>query len=510
MKRRASGILLHITSLPSPFGIGDLGPSAFHFIDFLAQSKQSYWQILPLNPTSTAAGNSPYSSYSAFAGNPLMISPQQLVKDGFISQKEVQPVPHFPIQAVDYLSVTQYKNKIVDKTFRIFYTRLKTDYEFLKFCEEQALWLEDFALFAAFASQTRGKVWHQWPPEMRDRRTSGLKTWRKKLHPKIEKEKFIQFIFFKQWKALRQYANDKNIQIIGDLPIYVQYHSADVWSHPKVFKLDSQNKPLAVAGIPPDFFSATGQLWNNPLYRWDILEKRGYDWWVHRVRHNFSLFEVVRLDHFTGFIDYWEVPVGEKTAVNGHWMKGPGEGFFNALLKHFPYLPFIAEDLGIITAKVHALRDRFELPGMRILQFAFGNDPLADFYKPSHYVKNCVAYTGTHDNDTLMSWLFGKEDYSTRKPEEIREERQKTLHYLGIRRRKPRKEIHWELIRLLMMSVANTVIFPMQDILGLGNEGRMNRPATSKGNWEWRLKPGSLNHPLLQKLSEMTECYGRD
>jgi len=510
MKRRASGILLHITSLPSPFGIGDLGPSAFHFIDFLAQSKQSYWQILPLNPTSIAAGNSPYSSYSAFAGNPLMISPQQLVIDGFISQKEIQPVPHFPKQAVDYLSVTQYKNKIMDKTFQNFHARLKTDYEFLKFCEEQALWLDDFALFAAFASQTRGKVWHQWPPEMRDRRTSGLKTWREKLYPKIEKEKFIQFIFFKQWKALRQYANEKNIQIIGDLPIYVQYHSADVWSHPKVFKLDSQNKPLAVAGIPPDFFSATGQLWNNPLYRWDILEKRGFDWWVLRVKHNFSLFEVVRLDHFTGFIDYWEVPAGEKTAVNGHWIKGPGEGFFNALLKHFPCLPFIAEDLGIITAEVHALRDRFELPGMRVLQFAFGNDPLADFYKPSHYVKNCVAYTGTHDNDTLMSWLFGKVDYSTRKPEEIREERQKTLHYLGIRRRTPRKEIHWEWIRLLMMSVANTVIFPMQDILGLGDEGRMNRPATPKGNWEWRLKAGSLNPQLIQKLSEMTECYGRD
>jgi 4-alpha-glucanotransferase len=506
MKRRGSGILLHITSLPSPYGIGDLGPWAYRFADFLSETRQGFWQILPLNPTSVSRGNSPYSSPSAFAGNPLMISPELLIKEGFLSRSDMGKIPSFPPERADYQIVTKYKKSL----FRIAYQNIKGErnWEFCHFCKDHSYWLEDYALFTVLKEDFGERTWDRWLQGIRDRKAKSLNVLKEKFQDRIEMEKFLQHLFFKQWSALKGYCNNQGIQIIGDVPIYVNYDSADVWSYPEIFKLGADKRPLTVAGIPPDYFSSTGQLWGNPLYRWDVLERGGYSWWIRRIAHNLKLFDMVRLDHFKGFVDYWEVPARDRTAVNGKWIKGPREEFFNTLLKHFPFLPFIAEDLGVITPEVHALRDRFGFPGMRVLQFAFGNDPLAEDYKPMNYIKNCVAYTGTHDNDTLIGWLYGGKGHSTRKPEEIRREKRNALSYLGDVK-KDRKNIHWEFIRLLMMSVANLVIFPMQDLLGLDENARMNRPAIHKGNWEWRFKAEQLTPPFKKRLTEMTNIYGR-
>jgi 4-alpha-glucanotransferase len=507
MKRRASGILLHITSLPSPFGIGDLGPWAYRFADFLGEGKQSFWQILPVNPTSLVRGNSPYGSLSAFAGNPILISPQSLADEGFLSERDMRDSPSSS-DRVDYQTVMRYKEKIFQIAYRNFKKKRQGKFEFDCFCSEHSHWLEDYALFIALRDHQGGLAWSRWPSDIRDRNTQRMDGLKKRFRERMEIESFLQYLFFKQWASLKRYCNTKGIQIIGDLPIYMDYDGPDVWANPEIFKLDPNRNPLVVSGIPPDYFSSTGQLWGNPIYCWDILKERNYSWWLKRVSHNLKLFDFVRLDHFKGFADYWEVPAGETTAVNGRWVKGPGADFFNGLLKHLPYLPFIAEDLGVITAEVHQLRDRFGFPGMRVLQFAFGSDPLAEEYRPVSYIENCVAYTGTHDNDTLMGWLYGEKDYSTRNPDEIARERKNALSYLG-GRSKRRKDIHWELIRLLMMSAASLVIIPMQDLLGLGGEARMNRPGKAEGNWEWRLTPGQLTSFLTRRLAEMTETYGR-
>ena len=508
MKRRGSGILLHITSLPAPSGIGDLGKWAYKFIDFLSAAKQSFWQILPVTPTDEILGNSPYSSQSAFAGNPLLLCPESLTQEGCLVKSDIQPLPFFPKGRVDYRALTKYKKNLFSVLYKKFKEQEKKNFPFEYFCDENSFWLEDYALFMACKEHFGGVVWSQWPKEARDREEKKIRNLREKLSHCIEREKFLQYLFFKQWFSLKKYCNQKGIQIIGDLPIYVNYDSVDVWANPEIFRLDAQKKPLVVAGIPPDYFSATGQLWGNPIYRWNIIKEKGYSWWVRRVGHNLKLFDIVRLDHFKGFVDFWEVPARNRTAIQGRWVQGPGEDFFNTLLKHFPYLPFIAEDLGVITAEVHELRDRFEFPGMRVLQFAFGTDPLADLYKPIHYIKNCVAYTGTHDNDTLVGWLYGSKGHSTRTRDEIRLEKDNVLRFLG-RKGARRNNIHWEMIRLLMMSVANLTIFPMQDILGLGEEARMNRPATAHGNWEWRLLPEQLKPSLGRRLLQMTEIYGR-
>lgn len=508
MKRRASGIFLHISSLPSPFGIGDLGRGAYKFADFLSAAKQSFWQILPVSPTSEAGGNSPYSSPSAFAGNHLLVSPESLVQEGILGKADVQNPVFFPKERVDYRALTKYKKNLFSVAYKNFRGKGKRSFEFEYFCDENSIWLEDYALFMAFKEYFGGVFWSQWPKEVRDREGKKIRNLKENLRDRIEREKFLQYLFFKQWFSLKNYCNQKGIQIIGDIPIYVNYDSADVWANPEIFQLDAQRKPIVVAGIPPDYFSSTGQRWGNPIYRWDILKEEGYPWWVRRVGHNLKLFDIIRLDHFKGFVDYWHVPARNRTAVEGHWVKGPREEFFNVLLKHFPCLPFIAEDLGVITAEVHELRDRFEFPGMRVFQFAFGTDPLADLYKPIHYIKNCVAYTGTHDNDTLIGWLYGSKGHSTRTPREIRMEKENVLRFLGWKEER-RKNIHWEIIRVLMMSVANLVIFPMQDILGLGEKARMNRPATGQGNWEWRLMPEQLRSSLGRRLLQMTEIYGR-
>jgi 4-alpha-glucanotransferase len=508
MKGRGSGILLHITSLPSPYGIGNLGAWAYRFGDFLYETQQRFWQILPLNPTRINRANSPYSSPSAYAGNPLLISLEYLVEENLLTKSDLVDFPVLSEERVDYPKILRYKEKLFHKAYQRFKDRKDGRFEFESFCQRQSHWLEDYALFSILKGHFGEKVWSKWPKDIRERRAKSLNVLKEKLREDVEKEKFLQHLFFKQWFALKEYCNSRGIRIIGDVPIYVNYDSADVWANPEVFNLGPNKKPLVVAGIPPDYFSSTGQFWENPIYRWDVLKEMNYLWWVKRIAQNLKLFDMVRLDHFKGFVDYWEVPAGKRTAVHGKWVKGPREDFFNALLKHFSYLPFIAEDLGVITPEVQALRDRFEFPGMRVLQFAFGNDPLAEEYKPHSYIQNCIAYTGTHDNDTLIGWLYGVRGHSTRTSEEMRMEKRNALRYLGNMKR-DRKHIHWEFIRLLMMSSANLVIIPMQDLLGLGEEARMNRPATAHGNWEWRLLPGQLTSSLKKRLAEMTNIYGR-
>jgi 4-alpha-glucanotransferase len=497
MKRRGSGILLHLTSLPSPFGIGDMGPWAYRFADFLSEAKQSFWQILPLNPTDADHGNSPYHSISAFACNVWLISPELLVQDGLLAESDLESSPDFPQDRLDYRAVYAYKKALFVRAYQRFQTeRDSHDYE--RFCLENAYWLDDFALFLALKSRFNGQVWVEWPEGIRDRKPEALESLKKELMEKLEKEKFLQYIFFKQWIALKEYCNQRGIQIFGDMPIYVDYDSADLWKHPELFKLDQQKKPYVVAGVPPDYFSETGQLWGNPIYRWDMMKKNGYDWWIGRIRHNLELFDLVRIDHFRGIVAYWEVPAAENTAINGRWIEAPAMDFFNHVAKKFPYLPIIAEDLGIITPDVREVMQHFDLPGMKLLLFAFGEDLPTNPYIPHNIPKNCVAYTGTHDNNTARGW-FEKEATS--------EDKKRLFRYLG--RKVAAEELHWELIRLVMMSAADMAILPMQDLLGLGEEARMNRPATREGNWLWRLEADQLTPSLSTKLREMTQIYGR-
>lgn len=500
MKRRGCGVLLHITSLPSSYGIGDLGPWAYKFADFLAETKQSFWQILPLNPTDSAHGNSPYNSVSAFANNTILISPECLVQDGFLEKNDIENPPLFPKHTVHYHDVTRYKRQLFCRAHEHFkknHTNRYT-YEYERFCRENSNWLEDFALFVALKDHFQGKVWSEWPEEIRDRKPEPLETLRKQLENKIGMEKFLQYLFFHQWSALKNYCNDRNIHLIGDIPIYVCYDSADVWAHPRLFKLDERKQPVSVAGVPPDYFSTTGQRWGNPVYQWDILKETRYAWWIQRIKQNLSLFDMVRIDHFRGFVAYWEVPSSEKTAINGRWTEVPVEDFFTTLFKHFPSLPIIAEDLGTITPDVREIIHRFEFPGMKLLLFAFGWNLSTNPYAPHNHVKNCVVYTGTHDNNTVRGWFEN---------EIPQEDKERLFHYLG--REVPGQEIHWELIRLAMMSVANMVIVPMQDVLGLGEESRMNRPSITEGNWLWRLLPEQITPSPVQKFRGMTEIYGR-
>jgi 4-alpha-glucanotransferase len=497
MKRRSSGILLHITSLPSAYGIGDLGPEAYRWADFLAETRQSIWQILPLNPTDLAYGNSPYQSVSAFAGNPLLISPQLMVKEGFLERSDVEGVPGYGKGPIDYPAVIAGKEHLCLAAYERF-KRAGKSHEYEEFCRENSSWLDDFALFTALREHYPGKSWTEWPQEVRDRLPGALQSLNNELYGACEKVKFLQYVFFEQWHALRAYCNRRGIQLFGDIPIYVIHESADAWANPELFMLDDERRPSVVAGVPPDYFSETGQLWGNPIYRWDVLRERGYDWWIKRVEHNLTLFDLIRIDHFRGLVGYWAVPAGERNAVNGTWVDAPAEDFLNALLKRFPQLPIIAEDLGVITPDVREIMCRFDLPGMKVLLFAFGEDLPTNPYIPHNLPRNCMLYTGTHDNNTARGWFEG---------EATPEIRERLFRYLG--REVPAEDIPWELIRLAMMSVANTVITPMQDILGLGKEARMNRPATTEGNWRWRLSPELLTPSLAEKLRNMTKLYGR-
>lgn len=498
MKRRGSGLLLHITSLPSPYGIGDLGPCAYKFVDFLSETKQSFWQILPLNPTSGAFGNSPYSSPSAFAGNPLLISPDLLLEDGFISKSDIEGDSSFSNERVDYSAATEYKCKLLGIAYENYKKKRGKDYEFERFSNENSYWLGDHALFISLKENFSRIVWSDWPEDIRNGNESAIKEWKEKLKDRILMRKFFQYLFFKQWFSLKTYCNGKNIRIIGDVPIYVNYDSSEVWTNPRIFKLDDNKRPTFVAGVPPDYFSNKGQLWGNPVYRWNVLRENGYSWWIRRIEHNLKLFDIIRLDHFRGFVAYWEVPAGEETAINGRWIEVPVEDFFGTLFRRFPFLPIIAEDLGIITPDVREIMNLLEFPGMKLLIFAFGDDFPNGAYLPHNYTKNCVVYTGTHDNNTVKGWF-------TR--EARPEDRKRLFKYIG--REVKEENIHLEFMRLAMRSIANTVIIPMQDILGLGEEAKMNLPATSRGNWQWRLLPNQITPSVVKELSEMTETYGR-
>ncbi len=498
MKKRGSGILLHITSLPSPYGIGDFGKGAYWFVDVLADNNQSFWQILPLNQTCTAYGNSPYSSYSAYAGNTVLISPDVMVEDGILLKSDIEEHPSFSQQSVDYDTVTKYKEKIFEIAFEKNRDGLAEHHEFNSFCTENLYWLEDYSLFVSIKKYFNNVDWSKWPEYLRDRKEEELKEWKERLQENMLKEKFLQHIFFKQWHTLKDYCTSKGVQIIGDLPIYVNYDSADVWANPKIFKLNDEKRPFFVAGVPPDYFSETGQLWGHPVYDWTALKDTGYSWWIKRIEHNLKCFHMFRLDHFRGFVGYWEIPEEEEFATNGQWQEAPARDFFNTLLNHLDHLPVIAEDLGVITPDVRDIMDQFGFPGMRVLLFAFGEDLPSNPYAPHNYIRNCVAYTGTHDNNTVKGW-FNNETSD--------EERKRIVDYIG--HDISEDHIHWELIKLVMSSVADMVIIPMQDVLGLGEDSRTNLPASSEGNWRWRLVPESLSPSVTNKLSEMTMIYGR-
>ncbi|MDP8267023.1 MAG: 4-alpha-glucanotransferase [Candidatus Aceula meridiana] len=496
MKERGSGILLHISSLPSRFGIGDFGASAYKFVDFLSQAHQKYWQILPLSPTDTIYYNSPYHGLSAFALNPLLVSPDLLLKEGMIDPKDLKSIPSFSSEKVDYLKVTNFKKSLIDKACARQDRFKKSDYK--DFCRRNKDWLDDYALFTALNRYFKGIRWNQWPKDIQDKQKKAVRTWGKTLEKEIESEKFIQHILSKQWISLKEYCNKKGISIIGDLPIYVDYNSADLWSNPRIFKLDKQKNPYVVAGVPPDYFSKTGQLWGNPVYHWEELRKTKYDWWIRRFKRVFSLYDIVRIDHFRGLVAYWEIPSKEKTAVKGKWVNAPVEDFFDTVLKKIGNFPVIAEDLGIITPDVVNVMNKYHFPRMKVLLFAFGGDMASNPYIPHNHVQNCILYTGTHDNNTARGW-FEKEATT--------EEKKNLFEYLG--RKVTSKEVSWELIQTAMASVANTVVIPMQDFLSLGKKARMNNPSFVKDNWEWRLSSIKIRQPLIKCFKESARVYGR-
>jgi 4-alpha-glucanotransferase len=485
---------LHPTSLPGGYGIGELGELAYRFVDFLVESGQSIWQVLPLGPT--GYGDSPYACFSALAGNPLLINLNWLAAEGDIDPSDLREAPEFPIDEVDFGPLISFKNAILHRAARTFRetadpARRET---FAKFCAEHADWLEDYALFMALKDAHDGAVWNTWEWELVSRQPEALSAWRARLDEAVYAQRYMQYQFFRQWDALKRYANDKGIQIMGDAPIFVAYDSVDVWANPDLFYLDEDRLPTVVAGVPPDYFSETGQLWGNPIYRWDVMEEQDFAWWISRIRQMLTLVDLIRLDHFRGFAAYWEVPAGETTAINGQWADGPGATFFNALKRTLGELPIIAEDLGHITPDVHELRDQFNLPGMKILQFGFMTDA-SNRDLPHNYNRNSVAYTGTHDNDTTVGWFESREE----------KERENILRYLG-----PLSEpIHWTMIRQLYRSVSDVAITPLQDLLGLGTEARMNTPGKFGGNWTWRFQADALTEELQGRMLSLSRTYGR-
>jgi len=498
-------VLLHPTSLPGPYGSGDLGPEAFSFIEFLAAAGQKIWQVLPLNPTGYA--DSPYQCFSAFAGNPLLISLDLLTKQGLLSRKELKECPRFPTKSIDFGPVITFRFSKLRLAATHFFATLegmrKAEYE--TFCAENAAWLEDYALFMAAKDAHGGIAWTGWEPALAEREPAALAQWGERLAIEISAYKFWQFEFFQQWGALREACNRRGIRIMGDVPIYVAHDSADVWTARHLFWLDEHGNPLKVSGVPPDYFSATGQLWGNPTYRWDRLREDGFRWWIARVRGVMRLFDLVRIDHFRGFEAYFEIPAGEKTAVNGVWIKGPGMELFETLEREFGELPIVAENLGNITKEVEAIRHRFNFPGMAILQFAFGTDPQGPSFRPHNYERNLVAYTGGHDNDTTVGWWTSGVGDSTRDEAGLRAEHEFASAYLNLRG----EAIQWAMIRALMASVADTVLIPMQDVLGLGAKARMNLPGRMGGNWKWRYEQEQLRPEMAQRLRALTECYER-
>ncbi len=494
---RSSGILLPLSSLPSPYGIGDLGPSAYAVTDFLHNSGQTYWQILPINPTDGINSHSPYSCFSAFAGNPLLISPQLMVSAGLLSPAEARVKSAFDEGFVDYAKVATFKEHLFDLAYARF-QKSKDKKDFERFKDEHKHWLKDFALFMVMKALFSGRCWQEWPKPLRTRQAKALQVFARQHREALERVELIQYIFFRQWEQLRQYAKSQGVALIGDIPIYVNYDSVEVWCHPRFFKLDQEGAAKFISGCPPDYFSRTGQRWGNPVYDWAQLKKAKYSWWVQRIAHNLQLFDYLRIDHFRGFVSFWQIPAHEKLAVFGRWVKGPGEDFFKVLHKQFNHLPLVAEDLGEITPDVVALMKKFNIPGMRVLLFGFGGDLKTNPHVPHNYELNSVAYSGTHDNNTIQGW-FRKEAKSY--------EKANMAQVLG-GKVKP-SGLHWAMIELLLRSKAQTVIVPMQDFLGLGSEARMNTPATKVNNWKWRLAPHVLTPALSRKILKLAQVTQR-
>jgi 4-alpha-glucanotransferase len=507
---RSSGIICHPTCLPGPYGIGDLGPQARRFVDFLQRTGQTLWQVLPLGPT--GYGDSPYMCLSAFGGNPLLISPEGLTRDGLLQFSEIANPPVFNRKRVQYGRVQDYKLSLLERACERFGDRADGTLhdDFQDFCEKNTTWLEEYALFKALKEAHQQRVWSQWEPGAAHRDPDALAQWREDLRDRIAFQRFLQWAFFRQWAALKQYAAERGIQIVGDIPIYVAYDSADVWANQHLFRLDAEGVPEVVAGVPPDYFSTTGQRWGNPIYRWGEVRREGYRWWIERFRAEFAKCDILRVDHFRGFEAFWEIPAEEPTAVHGRWVKGPGADLFlavrSALAGEGVALRIIAEDLGVITSQVDALRDELGFPGMRVLQMAFGKEPKAADYRPHNHAPNSVVYTATHDHNTTMGWFTADPgSQSTQTFEEIQAERDLVRRYVGTDGR----EIHWDFIRLALGSVSWMAIFPLQDVLGLGGEARMNMPGQGGGNWEWRFTFDMLTQDIRGRLADMTDTYER-
>jgi len=507
-QKRASGLLLHITSLPSKYGIGDLGPQAYKFADFLSRAKQKFWQMLPLNPLTLRQNPySPYNCTSAFAGNTLLISPDLLYQQGLLLREDLQDCPRFAKSKVEYPKVVSYKTKLLNAAYQRFkVSKRQSDYK--RFCAENATWLDDFALFVALRQHFGHILWCDWPAKLRDRYKDTIKTARNNFAEAINREKFLQYMFFKQLASLKSHCKRLGIKLIGDIPIYVAYDSADVWSNPEIFKLTKAKKPRFIAGVPPDYFSKTGQLWSNPVYDWAALKDTRYRWWLERIGHNLKLFDMVRIDHFRGFFAYWQVPAGSSTAAGGKWVKCPYDDFFHTLFKRFSPQSIIAEDLGLITSDVKKFIEKHHLTGMRVLQFGFDGNLAKNPHFPANHIKNSIVYTGTHDNNTAAGW-FAKDVTAA----------QKKILFACLGRKVSAHQINWELIKLAFASVSNLAIIPVQDILGLGESARMNRPATIKGNWQWRLNPGQLTphtersdgpaSEISKRIAKLTQITGR-
>ena len=489
---RKSGIILPIFSLPSNYGIGTFGVEAYKFVDFLKNSNQKYWQILPVGPTSY--GNSPYQSFSTFAGNPYFIDLDLLVEDGLLAIPNIEKFEFGnDIDYVDYSVMYQNRYKVL----RIAYKAKTEEFEnkINIFKDENKEWIEDYALFMALKDYNKGVSWSSWDDEIKFRTEEGLKKYKNLLKEEIDFHIFLQYLFFKQWNSLKSYANENRIEIIGDIPIYVAQDSADVWSNSSLFRLDENLNPIEVAGCPPDAFSETGQLWGNPIYDWDAMEKEDYKWWVRRFKESRKIFDVIRIDHFRGFESYWAIPFEDKTAINGEWKKGPGIKVFNAIKKELGNIQVIAEDLGYITEEVRNLLDECGYPGMKVLQFAFNPNGDSE-YLPHNYTSNYVVYTGTHDNDTIKGWY---ESLS-------KEEKDFCNEYSGMKS----SEDNWEFIKLAMQSVADIAILQAQDILNLGTEARINMPSTLGTNWKWRMRKDSLSEEISNKLRNLTRTYRRN
>jgi 4-alpha-glucanotransferase len=495
--QRTSGLVLHPTSLPGQYGMGDLGPQARQFIDFLVAARQQRWQILPLGPTSW--GDSPYQCLSAMAGNPLLISPEILLQRAYLRAADLAGQPDFSPDQIDYCSVTIWKNQLLRRAFAGFHALPAAhpdQVEFRAFCGQHGAWLDDYALFSAIKEQHQGLAWQHWPIHLRQRDTASLAQWQAQHGQEIDFYRFVQYEFFRQWQAVKQYANQNGIRIIGDMPIFVAQDSADVWANQDLFELDADGNPTVVAGVPPDYFSATGQRWGNPLYRWQRMAEDDYGWWQQRLRLLADQVDCMRIDHFCGFENYWEIPGHESTAVNGRWMKGPGQHFFDTMQRHLGKLDIIAEDLGIITAEVVALRENSGLPGMRVLHYAFGagdDNP----YLPHHYIEHCVAYTGTHDNNTTRGWFRSMPQH----------EREHLQRYFG--REFNEDNISAEMTRAVWHSKAATVLIPLQDALNLDETARMNYPGSLGGNWAWRYREEQLTSQVSQFLAGLNLASGR-